>query len=71
MFQPVGRLMKVPSDFWRHPRAMARRRRTRRTWPTPAEFDAMDPQAVDAYLRSVGLDAKIEAARANAGVDTD
>lgn len=71
MFQPVGRLMRVPFEFWRHPQAVTRRWLTRRRWPTPSKFDQMDPAAIDAYLRSVGLDTRIQAALATAEGDTD
>lgn len=64
MFAPVARWLKVPFELWRHPIAAARRLAARRTWPSPADFDRMSRADTEAYLRRIGLDAKIAAARA-------
>jgi hypothetical protein len=66
MQQQVSRLVRIPLDFWRHPRATTRRWRSRRSWPSPAEFERMGPSQFDAFLVSSGFDARITAALSEA-----
>jgi hypothetical protein len=71
MQQPMVRLMRIPLDFWRHPRATTRRWRSRRRWPSPAEFQGMSWAEFESYLVSSGFDAKISAALAAPEGDRD
>lgn len=64
MQQPVARLIRIPLDFWRHPRATTRRWRSRKRWPSPADFEAMSWTEFEAYLVTSGFDAKISASLA-------
>lgn len=56
------RMITVPFDFWRDPRAAIRDWSTRRTWPGRNELARMEPAALNDYLASVGIEAKVDEA---------
>ena len=54
------RLITIPVDFSRRPRAMIRDATTRRTWPGRRELSAMEPAALNGYLASLGTNARVD-----------
>jgi hypothetical protein len=53
-------------DFWRHPVVTVRRWRFERRAPRPEDFDRMNVQDFETYVRDIGFDARIKAALAEA-----